>query len=145
MNKQDAAVVLSELESIEEAVLIASKDYNNAADLARALRGIAYLKQSLAQPQEDPDVPDAIRLLGLLFDGWENGHPCYTDPDNEGEYLGSAFRISDELFDECCNLLNRRNPPRGTVLENGMLIGAQPQAPVVPEGYWLAPKTLPNS
>ena len=104
---------------------------------------IAALKQSLAQPaQEDRDVPEAIRLLGLLMDGWENGIACYEDPEECAGYLGSAFKLDDETFDACCNLLNRRKPPRGTVLKNGMLVAPQPSAPVVPEGEYLCPNCV---
>jgi hypothetical protein len=66
----------------------------------------------VAQAPEDPDIPEALELLAAVFDAWENGMDCYEDPNSSAGYLGMAFRLDDDVFHRCCNLLNRRSPPR---------------------------------
>lgn len=73
----------------------------------------------------EADIPEAIRLLGLMFDGYENGISCNEDGD--GAYLGQAFRLSEEDFGAIADLLNRRNPPRFDVRANGLVVAASAQ------------------
>lgn len=70
-----------------------------------------------AEQQEEADHDEAVRLLGLVFDAWENGVPCHEDGEPDGAYLGMAFRLDDEVFHACCNLLNRLNPPRNAAAQ----------------------------
>lgn len=35
-------------------------------------------------------------LLGLIYGKWENGDPCFEEPDTFGGPLGNAFKLSDE-------------------------------------------------
>ncbi|WP_433867012.1 hypothetical protein [Ralstonia wenshanensis] len=81
-----------------------------------------------AEPSDDPDVPEAIRLLGLMFDGYENGRNCYEDPEGMTGFIGPAFRIDEETFDQICKLLNRRNPPRYDVRKDGLVV-QEPKEP----------------
>lgn len=55
------------------------------------------------------DIPEAIQLLSDVFDAWENGTQCNEE---DGSYIGTAFRLDDTVFHRCCDLLNRVNPPR---------------------------------
>ena len=56
-------------------------------------------------------IPEAIQLLSDVFDAWENGTQCNEE---DGNYIGTAFRLDDAVFDRCCTLLNRVNPPRNS-------------------------------
>ena len=59
-----------------------------------------------------PDTKEATSLLSAVFDAWENGTPCYEDPENYDGFVGTAFSLDDDIFKRCCDLLNRVNPPR---------------------------------
>lgn len=52
----------------------------------------------------------ALDLLDTLFTAYENGTPCYEEPDSQGGYLGMAFRIDDDTFRACADLLNKERP-----------------------------------
>lgn len=54
------------------------------------------------------DEDEALDLLATLFDAWENGTPCYEEPESSDGFLGHAFRLDDEVFHRCADLLNRR-------------------------------------
>jgi hypothetical protein len=56
--------------------------------------------------------PSAVDLLAAVFDAWENGDDCYEEGDVDGSYMGKAFRLDDDVYAQCCDLLNRANPPR---------------------------------
>lgn len=60
------------------------------------------------------DENEALDLLEILFDAWENGIPCYEDPESHEEFIGNAFRLDDSVFHRCCNLLNRRRSKHAT-------------------------------
>lgn len=69
--------------------------------------------QPQAQGEHSAGVGDgalALTLLRDVFDAWENGTPCYESPDDGAGYLGTAFRMPDETFHACCDLLNRKFP-----------------------------------
>lgn len=59
-----------------------------------------------------PDHDEAITLLSAVFDAWENGDDCHEDGDPSSTYMGKCFQLDDDVFDRCCFLLNRLNPPR---------------------------------
>jgi hypothetical protein len=90
---------------------------------------VGQVSPAIDQAQADHD--EAVLLLSAVFDAWENGDPCYEDPDTSSGFLGIAFRLDDEVFNRCCALLNRLNPPRN----------AAPPAPVchAPAGWKLVP------
>lgn len=78
-------------------------------------------KLAMPTPKQEP----VIALLRTMFDLYENGVDCYEDPDDMSNYLGKAFRLDDETFDACVNILNF--PP------------VPPQAAAIPEGWQLVP------
>jgi hypothetical protein len=45
------------------------------------------------------------RALGMLYDKWENGDPCYEDADENAGFMGNAFRLSAQEEDEVLALL----------------------------------------
>jgi hypothetical protein len=72
----------------------------------------AAAPEQAAEAAAPSDHDEAILLLSAVFDAWENGDPCHEDGDPSGTYLGTAFRLDDDVFNRCCALLNRTNPPR---------------------------------
>lgn len=38
----------------------------------------------------------ALKLLAMMYDKWENGDPCYQDADITCDSLGNAFKLTDE-------------------------------------------------
>ncbi len=52
-------------------------------------------------------APDLLRLLGLMFDAYENGVDCFEDPEDCASYVGKAFRLPDREFKEIADLLNK--------------------------------------
>ena len=81
-------------------------------------------KQLLAYAAAECAARDAEieRLLGLLdrmFSQYENGTPCYDDPDG-GSYIGPAFRLDDADFDDIVEVLNKyQNPVLTAFLKEG--------------------------
>jgi hypothetical protein len=63
-----------------------------------------------------PAGDEAVELLAAVFDAWENGIDCYEDPESNAGYLGMAFKLDDDVFQRCVDLLNRENPPRNAAL-----------------------------
>ena len=70
----------------------------------------AALAEQPAQQEPLTDEELALSLLETLFDAYENGVPCYEDPETADGYIGHAFRLDDETFHACADLLNRRRP-----------------------------------
>ncbi|MBV6787257.1 hypothetical protein KWH02_19120 [Xanthomonas campestris pv. uppalii] len=56
------------------------------------------------------DADEALELLDYMFSSWEDGDPCTDNGDNDGDFLGNAFRIGDEEHSRIADLLNRRRP-----------------------------------
>lgn len=50
---------------------------------------------------------ELLGLLGKFFDAYENGTPCYEDPDDFDGYLGNAFVLGEEIFGRICEVLNQ--------------------------------------
>ncbi len=80
-----------------------------AREIVRAALAAAPLPPQSAA-RSDQDVPEAIRLLAVMVDGYENGVDCYEDPENLDGYMGPAFRVDNDEFVKMCELLNRRAP-----------------------------------
>jgi hypothetical protein len=93
----------------------------------------AYEGARRAEPSVAADHDEAVQLLSAVFDAWENGDPCYEDPETQGGYLGMAFRLDDDVFNRCCALLNRLNPPRNAALASPAV--SQKAAPVAPADW----------
>lgn len=118
--QQPAAVVSLPIEMsqfltdvITAAGLVSSgrRDKGLAKRISRAAFALLTAPVRAAGVQGD-DGSEAVRLLGLIFDAWENGDECYENPENSEGFLGNAFRLDDDVFKQCCDLLNRRDPPR---------------------------------
>lgn len=84
--------------------------YNQSCEIANAIMVAA--PQAPAPVDGVSDILEAIELLSAVFDAWENGDDCYENGDYDGLYMGKAFRLDDDVFNRCCYLLNRVNPPR---------------------------------
>lgn len=69
-------------------------------------------KDEFEPEQVSQDHDEAVILLSAVFDAWENGISCTDGEDGEGSFVGVAFKLDDDIFQRCCNLLNRLNPPR---------------------------------
>lgn len=52
----------------------------------------------------------AVLLLDNLFDKFENGVPCYEDPEELSGFIGNAVNFDHEEFRDCCEILNRLAP-----------------------------------
>ena len=64
-------------------------------------------------PAREPDTvrAEALRLLAVLFNAYENGPACHDgNDDEEGAFIGNAVRLSDEDFTACADLLNAHVP-----------------------------------
>jgi len=65
-------------------------------------------------PAQAAAIPEAIKLLGDIFDLYEDGVDCYSDYPECEDYIGKAIQLGDDLFDSCVNLLNSAAPkPEG--------------------------------
>lgn len=62
-----------------------------------------YSKEKNRAPVQPVAVPEALRLLSILFDSWENGTACQESFD--GVSIGNAFKLSDEDFHACVKIL----------------------------------------
>lgn len=62
---------------------------------------------------------EALDLLATIFDAYENGTPCYEDPDDCSGFLGYAIRLDDATFHRAADVLNAHRPRNGeTVTPN---------------------------
>lgn len=52
----------------------------------------------------------ALNMLAMMFDRYEDGTPCYEDPEEHSGYLGTAVDLSHDEFHAIADLLNRRRP-----------------------------------
>jgi len=88
-------------EALEEAV----KNAEALAALARAIKTRAgKLEGALTLTR----VGKLERALTLLYDKWENGTPCFENPEDRNGPLGNAFRLSYEEENEVLELINAR-------------------------------------
>lgn len=47
-------------------------------------------------PETPAATQDLVRLLAMMYDKYENGTPCFENPDDfEGE-LGNAFQLTED-------------------------------------------------
>jgi hypothetical protein len=111
---------------------------SEAAECVGATRS-GYLagRASIAPAQSvtaQSDHDEAVRLLGCVFDAWENGDDCHEGGDPSNTYMGKCFQLDDDVFQACCSLLNRLNQPRNVAPPP-----ASVAAPAVAEGWKLVP------
>lgn len=57
------------------------------------------------------DAERALRLLQVMFEAYEDGTPCYDNPE-DGAFVGQAFRLDDETFKNITDLLYGRSALR---------------------------------
>lgn len=65
-----------------------------------------------AQQPRQEFTDELIDLLHIMWDGYENGQPCYEfsdDGEQEG-FLGNAFQIVDDKERRICEILNKHRP-----------------------------------
>ncbi|MCU1305146.1 MAG: hypothetical protein JWQ87_5430 [Candidatus Sulfotelmatobacter sp.] len=62
----------------------------------------------LAASSQGTGWAEAIRLLALMYDRWEEGTQCYEDPEDCGGFLGHAVKLSEEEENQIIAIL----PPR---------------------------------
>jgi hypothetical protein len=73
--------------------------------------GYRAIASQVEAPQAEPaDEKLALDMLAMMFDAYENGTPCFEDPDESAGYLGNAVRVFDDDFHRIADLLNRRRP-----------------------------------
>ena len=68
-----------------------------------------FASKQASESAEALDAGQALDLLAILFDAYENGAPCFDDPD-EGSFIGNAVRLSNDDFHRCADLLNKHRP-----------------------------------
>lgn len=75
-----------------------------------------------AQPQQAKPLSDAefaLNMLEMMFTAYENGTPCYEDPEDEVGFMGYAFRLADDDFKNIGDFLNRVRPVQSCIKEQG--------------------------
>ena len=73
-------------------------------------------------------APDLLRLLGLMFDAYENGVDCFEDPEDCAGYVGKAFRLSDGEFKEIADLLNKLEDAKALGVQANVELSCDPLA-----------------
>jgi len=71
------------------------------------------------------DLKQAAQLLSDFYDKWENGAPCYEDPEECAGSLGQAVQLGD-MEDQIIVVLNRlfpRTPEAAPALASSAFIG----------------------
>ena len=56
------------------------------------------------------ELAAALDLLDTIFAAYEDGVPCYQDPDEIIGYLGNAVLLDDDTFRRAASLLNQSKP-----------------------------------
>lgn len=72
-----------------------------------------------ANPEPLNDSEFAIDMLELMFTAYENGVPCYEDPEDEVGFIGYAVRLADDDFKNIGDFLNRVRPVQTGIKEQG--------------------------
>lgn len=62
--------------------------------IAEACNNYHALQQRAAQLEAREK--GLVELLCLMYDKWENGTPCYEDPEDYTGSLGNAFKLTDD-------------------------------------------------
>lgn len=56
------------------------------------------------------DADQAIKLLTLMFDKYEEGVQCYEEPEDCAGFMGNVVELNGDEFSEIVELLNRLAP-----------------------------------
>ncbi|MDH0520828.1 hypothetical protein [Achromobacter xylosoxidans] len=122
--KENNAAQAVEQDPINAAILLLTEEADSISDChTRTLGDWAGEPEAKAHYDHVRSVVDALSklrapvaderaldLLDTLFTAYESGTPCYEEPDSQGGYLGMAFRIDDDTFRACADLLNKHRP-----------------------------------
>jgi hypothetical protein len=57
---------------------------------------LATARAVLATPSETSEVEKLRAALAMIYDKWEDGTPCYEDPEDFTGHLGNAFKLTQE-------------------------------------------------
>lgn len=84
-------------------------------EAAAILRSLDAQPQQASKPLSDADF--AFNMLALMFDAYENGVTCYEDPEGEVGFIGYAYRLADDDFQNIATFLNRVRPVQSGIKE----------------------------
>lgn len=77
------------------------------------------IQEALSPPPDNAEavrVEELLDLLELIYDGYENGAPCYETSDGEnGSYLGNAFKLDHVQEKQIEDILNKHRPRTAVV------------------------------
>jgi len=113
MTTKEPAAIPSLREAAEALERQADLSLDMRPEFRRAIADVHTALAATPVPVPGPILSghdEAVTLLSAVFDAWENGDECHEE--GGGSYMGMAFRLDDDVFKRCCDLLNRLNPPR---------------------------------
>lgn len=109
----------SQVEHYKERLVEIEKESNSRRDVlmkkAEDLR-LEWVRAENAESllaAERKTFDEVLRVLGEIYDAYEDGIPCYQEIDDDGHgegYLGVAIQLSEEQDDAICALLNKYLP-----------------------------------
>ncbi|WP_053497105.1 hypothetical protein [Achromobacter xylosoxidans] len=122
--KENNAAQAVEQDPINAAILLLTEEADSISDCHTRTPGdwagepeakdhydhVRSVVDALSQLRAPVADERALDLLDTLFTAYESGTPCYEEPDSQGGYLGMAFRIDDDTFRACADLLNKHRP-----------------------------------
>lgn len=53
---------------------------------------------------------EALDLLAVIFDAYEDGTACYEDPEDCSGFVGYAMHLDDATFQRAADILNEHRP-----------------------------------
>lgn len=56
------------------------------------------------------DADQAIKLLSLMFDKYDEGVQCYEEPEDCSGFMGNAVKLNGDEFSEIVEMLDRLAP-----------------------------------
>ena len=92
-------------------------DGHDTAEKYRRVNALTAQPQQASKPLSDADF--AFNMLALMFDAYENGVTCYEDPEYEVGFIGYAYRLADDDFQNIATFLNRVRPVQSGIKERG--------------------------
>ncbi|MGI4815884.1 MAG: hypothetical protein ACRYG5_10005 [Janthinobacterium lividum] len=103
-------------------------DGNNYVEYATLLAYAVWQASRAAQPPiAQQEYETALDLLEHLFDAYEDGVPCYGEPESQGDFFGNAFRLDGETFNKCADLLNVKRPRSPAIAQQAAPAAQQPR------------------
>ena len=98
-----------------------SQEFESPHDAVRWLieQEVLAARPQQAKPEPLSDAEFAINMLEMMFTAYENGVPCYEDPEDEVGFIGYAVRLADDDFKNIGDFLNRVRPVQSGIKEQG--------------------------